>query len=199
VAALSASSNLTCLSLGCSEYRLLLPAAYDTWFPAGSRCPYLEHVDLGVQVLGNTAAVQRMARACPGLKELELADPFFEEPEEPEDADLTHMGLDSAIVAASLQALTNLTSLACLRVEGYLQLNGACISPAVIDAWSHWTSLQELELFLMYSELEDLLVLTQLRSLRLLNIDASDGCQTDKLTIQVGMPCKVGKLAFAKG
>jgi len=54
VAALSASSNLTYLSLGDSEYCALPPAAYDSWFPPGRHCPYLQHVDVGVWVLGNT-------------------------------------------------------------------------------------------------------------------------------------------------
>jgi len=68
VAAVSAWSNLTYLSLGDSEYCALPPAAYDSWFPAGCQCPHLQHVNMGVWVLGNTAAVQRMASACPVLE-----------------------------------------------------------------------------------------------------------------------------------
>jgi len=155
VAALSASSNLTYLSLGDGEYYVLPPAAYDSWFPPGRQCPYLQHVDMGVGVLGNTAAVQRMASACPGLKELELLDP-----------NTTDMRLESACVAASLQALTNFTALTRLHVDGGELPVGACIYQAVIGSWRQWTHLQELEMQVTYRSLEDVLVLTQLRSLR---------------------------------
>jgi len=177
VAALSASSNLTYLSLSSGEYGALPQAAYDSWFPAGCQCPYLQHVDVGVGLLGNTAAVQRMASACPGLKELELQNPDFPE-----------VHLESANVVASLHALANLTSLTGLRVEGRDLPKGSCISPTVIAAWSRWTSLQQLELYhLEYRKLVDVLVLTQLRSLRTLSITGLNGGQCDTLCLKVGV------------
>jgi len=182
VAALSASSNLTYLSLGYSEYCLLAPAECDTWFPAGRHCPLLQHLDMGVWVLGNSAAVQRMVSACPGLQELELRDPDCDL----EDSDLNAMGLESANVAASLQALTNLTSLTHLRVDAYDLPEGSCISPAVVKAWSHWTNLQQLELEFRCRKLEDVLVLTQLRSLHNLDISGYNGGECDRLKLMVG-------------
>jgi len=164
VAALSASSNLTYLSLGGSEYCALSPAAYDSWFPVGHLCPYLAYVDVGEWVLGNTAAVQRMVSACPRLKDLELHS-------------ASHPGnqLESTCVAASLQALTNFTALTCLRVDGAQLPVGVCISPAVISAWSQMTSLQQLELQFQAewwpSHMQDVLRLTQLRSLRVLYLE----------------------------
>jgi len=183
VAALSASSNLTYLSLGYSEYCALPPAAYDTWFPAGRHCPLLQHLDMGVWVLGNTAAVQRMVSACPGLQELELQDPD----RDLEDADLTEMGLESSNVLASLQALTNLTSLTRFCVDGYDLPEGACFNSSVVNAWSHWTNLQQLELECSCKKLEDVLVLTQLRSLRKLGISRRIGGQCDTLCLKVGL------------
>jgi len=185
VAALSASSNLTHLSLGDGEYCALPPAAYDSWFPPGRQCPHLQHLDMGVWVLGSTAAVQRMVSACPGLRELELLSIGSD-----------GMQVESACVAASLQALTNLTSLTSLHVQGRALPEGTCISTAVVNAWSQWTSLQQLDLCLQYSKLEDVLVLTQLRSLRTLNIHGNAGCQYDSLEIKVSRPCKVGNASL---
>jgi len=175
MAALSASYNLTYLSLFDSEYCALPPAAYDTWFPVGRQCPYLQRVNMGVWVLGNTTAVQQMVSACPGLKELELLG-----------ARADGMHVESACIVASLQALTNFTNLTRLHLEGRDLPEGSCISPAVIDAWSQWTSLQQLDLYLSYKKLEDVLVLTQLRSLRTLSISGNAGCQYDYLEILVG-------------
>jgi len=187
VAALSASSNLTHLSLGYSEYCALPPAAYGSWFPAGRHCPYLQHVVMGVGVLGNTAAVQRMASACPGLKELVLLSPTDQEMEDLESAQC---------VAASLQVLTGLTDLTRVRVGGRDLPEGSCISPAVIDAWSQWSNLQQLELDLKYNKLVDVLQLSQLRSLRTLSINpptqGSSEDLSERLNIQVRMLCKVG-------
>lgn len=101
-----------------------------------------------------------------------------------------------ARVAASLRALTNLTALTCLCVQGHDLPEGSCISPAVIRAWSHWTNLQELQLGLRYQKLEDLLMLSQLRSLRVLSIDGSDDGRNDSLEIQVGRPCKRASWLF---
>jgi len=99
--------------------------------------------------------------------------------------------VESACVAASLQALTKLTSLTRLRVHGYGLPEGCCISPTVVNAWSHWTSLRDLDLAFNNRKLEDVLVLTQLRSLRALSIDGGLCCQHDRLEVQVGR-------AFAK-
>jgi len=181
VAALSASSNLTYLSLDGSEYCALPPAAYDSWFPVGHHCPYLEHVDMGEWVLGNTAAVQRMVSACPGLKELELRS-------------AAHSGdqPESTCVAASLQALTNLTALTRMCVDGRQLPDGVCISPAVISAWSQMTSLQRLELQFQAewwpSHMQAMLRLTQLRSLRELYLEdhTEDNDVATLLGVKVG-------------
>jgi len=130
-----------------------------------------------------------MARACPGLKELELADP-----------DEINMRLESACVAASLQALTNLTSLTRLRVKDRALPEGSCISPAVIDAWSQWSSLQRLELTIQCNQVEDLLVLSQLRSLHKLLVTIHDGglrCARELLNIQVGPDAETALLPYA--
>jgi len=186
VAALSSSSNLTYLSLGDSEYWELPPAAYDSWFPAGSQCPHLQHLDVGVSVLGNTAAVQRMISACLGLKQLELQDP-----------ESRWLQLESASVLPSLQALSGLTGLTWLSVKGYALPQGGIINPAVVDAWSHWSSLQELELTFRRNQPEDLLVLSQLRSLHKLSIYVDDdelGFALDLLSTQVGPCCLVAEM-----
>jgi len=184
VAALSASSNLTHLSLCCSEYCALPPSAYDTWFPYGCQCPHLQYLHIGVWVLGNTAAVQRMVSACPGLRDLQLLALHCPSGD---DADM-----ESACVAASLQALTDLTGLTLLLMECRGLPQGVTIRSDVVNAWSQWTSLQTLYLEeLDYRQVEDVLCLSQLRSLRKLEIRGSDECPLT-LNLQVGRPCKVG-------
>jgi len=146
---------------------------------------------MGEWVLGNTAAVQRMVSACPGLQELGLhsAGTSGDQP-------------DTACVAASLQALTGLTALTCLCVDGAQLPVGVCFSAGVVAAWSQLTSLQQLELQVQAEwwpgHMRDVLCLTQLRSLRELELEECDEGAffgDTLLAVKVGTGCLLKGIA----